>query len=306
MKDSFVSIRGLEKRFSGTVALGGVDLAIRKGEIFGLVGPDGAGKSTLLRCMAGILEPGAGSIHIAGIRVRAGDPSIKSRLAYMPGRFGLYEDLTVEENLDFFARLYGVGKVQREKRKPQLYDFSNLGKFKKRYAGHLSGGMKQKLGLACCLIHRPELVLLDEPTNGVDPVSRREFWRILYGLLKQGVSFVVSTAYMDEAERCSRVGLMHKGKLLRLGTPQEIKKTMRGTLLEIKSADTWKSEMILRGEKSFAGLIRQGSRLRVFTGDPQATGRRIHELLGEKDVVIHPKAPTLQDCFIGILAGGDE
>jgi len=219
-----IAVKNITKRFGDITAVDDLSFEIRKGEIFGIVGPDGAGKSTLLRMMSGILRPNGGVVEINGKSIQSNLYRIKENLAYMPQRFGLYEDLTVEENIFFFGRLFGVSKKEINARIPALYEFSRLEPFKDRLAGKLSGGMKQKLGLACSLIHSPDLILLDEPTNGVDPVSRREFWKILYTLLGEGVTIVVSTAYLDEAERCNRVAMMNNGKFFRNGKPSDIKK----------------------------------------------------------------------------------
>ena len=203
--------------FGQTAAVKELNLEVRRGELFGLVGPDGAGKTTTLRMMAGILEPSSGQLWVDGISVVDEPEAIKEHIAYMPQRFGLYQDLTVMENLIFYADLFRVPQKERPGRIERLMAFSRLGPFKDRLVGALSGGMKQKLGLACALIHSPALLLLDEPTNGVDPVSRRDFWKILYDLLKQGISILVSTAYLDEAERTTRVGLMDRGSVIQLG-----------------------------------------------------------------------------------------
>ncbi|MFA4987265.1 MAG: ABC transporter ATP-binding protein, partial [Candidatus Brocadiia bacterium] len=200
-----LSADGLAKSFGLVKALNGVSFAVEKGEIFGLVGPDGSGKTTTMRILASILDPDAGSAEVMGFSTVRAPEMVKEHIGYMSQRFGLYTDLTVMENIDFYADLYGVPKKSRGQKIDRLLAFSNLAPFRKRLAGRLSGGMKQKLGLACALVHTPDVLLLDEPTNGVDPVSRRDFWRILYSLLQEGVSIFVSTAYLDEAERCSRV-----------------------------------------------------------------------------------------------------
>lgn len=228
-----IAVREVSKHFGETRAVNTLSFDVKEGEIFGIVGPDGAGKSTLLRMMAAILPPEEGSIKIRDTDIYIDPYHTKENLAYMPQKFGLYEDLTVEENIYFFGRLFGVSKGEIKKRMKRLYEFSRLEPFKNRLAGKLSGGMKQKLGLACSLIHSPELILLDEPTNGVDPVSRREFWKILYELLTDGVTIVVSTAYLDEAERCNRVALMYRGGFITEGRPDEIKKSIGENFIEM-------------------------------------------------------------------------
>jgi ABC-2 type transport system ATP-binding protein len=222
----------LTKKFVDLVAVNGLDLQIEQGEIFGLVGPDGAGKTTTLRLLTGILEPTAGQGWVYDKDIIKESEAIKEHISYMPQRFGLYEDLTVIENINFYADIYGVSSKERNPRIKQLLEFSNLEPFRNRLARNLSGGMKQKLGLACALVHTPKILFLDEPTNGVDPVSRRDFWRILYQLLKEKVTILLSTSYLDEAQRCKRVGLMHKGVLLKCDTPADIKKQTNSKSLE--------------------------------------------------------------------------
>jgi ABC-2 type transport system ATP-binding protein len=202
----------LTKAFGDNIAVDDLNLEIHKGELFGLVGPDGAGKTTIMRLLSAILKPTSGDAWIAGHSIRGEEEQIKEKIGYMSQRFGLYEDLTVIENIEFYADLYGVPPEERPSRYERLLGFSNLSPFKKRLAGNLSGGMKQKLGLSCALVHTPEVLFLDEPTGGVDPVSRRDFWRILYDLLKERVTIFLSTAYLDEAERCTRIVLSTKGK----------------------------------------------------------------------------------------------
>ncbi len=230
-----VRTESLTKTFGGLSAVDRLTLRVGAGEIFGLVGPDGAGKTTTIRLLTAILEPTAGEAWVAGYSIAHDPERIKEQIGYMSQRFGLYPDLTVMENLDFYADIYEVPRKGRSERTERLLAFSNLTPFKRRLAGNLSGGMKQKLGLACALIHTPRVLFLDEPTNGVDPVSRRDFWRILYQLLREKVTIFVSTAYLDEAERCSRLALVHEGKLLTCGTPEEVKRLMRGEILEIRA-----------------------------------------------------------------------
>jgi len=213
----------LTKKFGDNTAVNKLNLAVEEGEIFGLVGPDGAGKTTTMRLLTGILDPTSGDGWVQGKHIVRDSESLKDDIAYMSQRFGLYEDLTVMENINFYADIYSVSSGERRDRIDKLLGFSGLTPFAKRFAGKLSGGMKQKLGLACALIHTPKVLFLDEPTNGVDPVSRRDFWGILYDMLKEGVTILLSTSYLDEAERCRRVGLIHKGRLLRCETPDAVK-----------------------------------------------------------------------------------
>jgi len=227
-----IKTEDLTRKFGSLTALDSLNLQVQEGEIFGLVGPDGAGKTTTMRLLTGILNPSAGEAWVYNKHtVREAEP-LKEHIAYMSQRFGLYEELSVLENINFYADVYGVAKEKRNETIERLLGFSGLLPFKERFAGKLSGGMKQKLGLACALIHTPRVLFLDEPTNGVDPVSRRDFWNILYDLLKEKVTIFCSTSYLDEAERCRRVGLIHKGKLLRCDFPDSIKKECNVKTLE--------------------------------------------------------------------------
>lgn len=229
----------LTRKFGDLTAVNDLGIEVAEGEIFGLVGPDGAGKTTTMRLLTGILDPTSGEGWVCDKHIKKDAESLKDDIAYMSQRFGLYEDLTVIENIDFYADIYCMPKGKaRDERIEKLLGFSNLTPFKNRLAGKLSGGMKQKLGLACSLIHTPKVLFLDEPTNGVDPVSRRDFWGILYELLKEKVGILFSTSYLDEAERCKRIGLLHKGKLLRCDAPDAIKaeknaKTLEEAFIEI-------------------------------------------------------------------------
>jgi len=222
----------LTRKFAELTALDRLNLEVEEGEIFGLVGPDGAGKTTTMRLLTGILDPTSGEAWVYDKHTVKEAEALKENIAYMSQRFGLYEELSVLENINFYADVYGVAKEKRAETIDRLLGFSGLLPFKQRFAGKLSGGMKQKLGLACALIHTPRVLFLDEPTNGVDPVSRRDFWDILYDLLKEKVTIFCSTCYLDEAERCRRVGLMHKGRLLRCDSPDKIKKERNAKTLE--------------------------------------------------------------------------
>jgi ABC-2 type transport system ATP-binding protein len=229
-----IKTENLTRRFGHIVAVDELKLEVKKGEIFGLVGPDGAGKTTTMRMLAAIMDPTTGSATIAGFDLRKQPERIKEHIGYMAQQFALYSDLSVLENIVFFADVYGVSGKVRQERIEQLLNFAWLTEFTNRPAGRLSGGMKKKLGLACALIHAPDILYLDEPTTGVDPVSRREFWDILAGLHSDQTTILVSTPYMDEAERCSRVGLMYNGRLIEQGTPSQIKALIPGELVEFK------------------------------------------------------------------------
>jgi ABC-2 type transport system ATP-binding protein len=226
----------LTRHFGQIIAVDRLDLAVQRGEIFGLVGPDGAGKTTVIRMLAAIMDPSSGRATVAGYDIVRQSAAIKRRIGTMAQQFNLYGDLSVQENLDFYADIFGVRGRQRRERSQRLLRFARLTEFTQRRAGALSGGMKKKLALACALIHQPEILYLDEPTTGVDPVARREFWDILAELHGQGVTILVSTPYMDEAERCSRVGLMHRGRLVMCASPERIKQEVSGDLVELRPA----------------------------------------------------------------------
>jgi ABC-2 type transport system ATP-binding protein len=233
-----IETRGLTRRFGDLVAVDRLDLSVARGEIFGLVGPDGAGKTTTLRMLCGLMAASEGSATVAGHDVARETQAVKDRIGYMAQRFGLYGDLTVDENMAFYGDLFGIVGAEREELSARLLRMTRMEPFRSRQAGRLSGGMKQKLALMCTLLHRPEVLLLDEPTNGVDPVSRRVFWTILYQLLKDGITIFLTTAYLDEAERCNRVGLMHKGRLIRCETPDEMKRATGSATLEAAFVQT--------------------------------------------------------------------
>jgi len=222
--DAIIETRGLTRRFGALTAVDHLNLTVARGEIFGLVGPDGAGKTTTLRMLCGLIAPSEGSARVAGHDAERESRAVKDQIGYMAQRFGLYADLTVEENMVFYADLFGIVGGERQALTAQLLRMTRMEPFRRRQAGQLSGGMKQKLALMCTLLHKPQILFLDEPTNGVDPVSRRDFWAILYQLLKDGITIIMTTAYLDEAERCNRVGLMHKGKLIRCSAPDVMKR----------------------------------------------------------------------------------
>jgi ABC-2 type transport system ATP-binding protein len=303
-----VEIRELTRRFGRVVAVDRLTLEIARGELFGLVGPDGAGKTTTLRMLAGILTPTSGDATVAGCSVREDPEGLKGRIAYMSQRFGLYADLTVLENLHFYADLFEVPAAARAARVERLLRFSQLAPFGDRPAGKLSGGMKQKLGLACALIHTPEILLLDEPTNGVDPVSRRDFWRILYDMLKEGVTIVVTTAYLDEAERCNRVGLLHEGRLLALDTPDWVKRSMDGDLVELVVDDAWRARERLLRLPHVLGVTLFGLKLHVALRDldrdlPAVLGVLEAEGLGPRES--RRVTPSLEDVFIAMVRNSE-
>jgi ABC-2 type transport system ATP-binding protein len=221
--EPIIETRDLTRRFGERTAVDRLTITVAEGEIFGLVGPDGAGKTTTLRMLCGLVNPTEGSARVAGHDVAREPQAVKDQIGYMAQRFGLYADLTVEENMFFYADLFGIVGADRRDLTAQLLRMTRMEPFRNRRGGQLSGGMKQKLALMCTLLHRPRILFLDEPTNGVDPLSRRDFWTILYQLLKDGITIFMTTAYLDEAERCNRVGLMHRGKLIRCDTPEALR-----------------------------------------------------------------------------------
>jgi ABC-2 type transport system ATP-binding protein len=304
---SAVTAQELSKSFKDVVAVDAVSFEVLPGEIFGLVGPDGAGKTTTLRLLASILDPSSGSGSIGGFDLHSQAPQVKEQLAYMSQKFGLYPDLTVMENITFYADLYGVSGAKRRKRVEELLDFSNMRPFTKRRAENLSGGMKQKLQLICALIHTPKVLLLDEPTNGVDPVSRRDFWKILYKLLQEGVSILVATAYLDEAERCDRVGLINHGKLIAVGTPAELKRLLKERILSLKSPEARKIHQLLVEKLPDIGVNVFGDTLHINCTEPKETEQLITKLLGQENMRWHRFQeinPSLEDVFVNLL--GDE
>jgi len=299
-----ISSTSLTRSFGETLAVDRLDLEVAEGELFGLVGPDGAGKTTTMRMLTGILTPTEGTAAVAGFDVVKQAESLKTHIGYMSQRFGLYPDLSVAENIAFYADIYGVPAREFAQRTEELLAFSNLTPFKDRLAGNLSGGMKQKLGLACALIHTPRVLFLDEPTNGVDPVSRRDFWRILYQLIREGVTIFVSTAYLDEAERCNRVALMHAGRLLAVGTPDDVKRLMKGALLEVRTSSPRRTAALLREKLPDANVGLFGDRVHLATGEPQrdeAIARASLAAAGLEVVSIRPIEPSLEDVFVSVL-----
>jgi len=299
--------KGLTKSFPGVTAVDHLSFDVRPSEIFGLVGPDGAGKTTTLRMLAGVMPPDEGEAVVAGADVVRDPEGAKHHLSYMPQRFGLYEDLTVDENIRFYADLFGVSKRERDERAPQLLQAAGMAEFRARLAGKLSGGMKQKLGLVCALIHRPKVILLDEPTTGVDPVSRRDFWRILYELIAEGVGILTSTAYLDEAERCHRVALLHQGKLLFCDTPDNLKSKLGKDVLSLTSPEPRRLREELEHAEGISSLSLTGDKLHVVVDDAK---RRIPEFearLRKAQISFEPirqVKPSIEDLFVDAVTTG--
>ncbi len=296
-----IKVDDLTMEFPGTVAVDHLSFDVNPGEIYGLVGPDGAGKTTTMRMLAGVLTPSSGSAIVAGFDVMHDPERVKHHISYMSQRFGLYEDLTVNENIRFYAGIFGVSSADRERRALTLLQAAGMSPFGKRLAGALSGGMKQKLGLICALIHTPQVILLDEPTNGVDPVSRRDFWRILYSLLAENVAILISTSYLDEAERCHRVALLHQGRLLYSDTPAELKKKISGDIIAVISPESRRLRDLLRGADGVLNLVLVGDGLHLMVDD---ASKRIPELRARIESAnlpvdrIEEVAPTIEDLFV--------
>jgi drug efflux transport system ATP-binding protein len=301
MAANVIEVAGLTRCFGELVAVNDLSLYVTPGEIFGLVGPDGAGKTTTLRMLAGVMLPSSGSIRVAGVDVVADPEAVKFQISYMPQRFGLYEDLTVDENIRFYADLFAVPRRERDERAQELLGACGMSEFHQRLAGRLSGGMKQKLGLVCALIHTPKVMLLDEPTNGVDPNSRREFWAMLYGLAGRGVTILNSTAYLDEAERCHRVALLDHGQLLMCDTPAQLKRQVPGEIVSIVARDARAAREALAHRPGVADAILAGDAVHLFV---DVAARRIPEFkraLHERRIEaseIAETSPTIEDLFV--------
>ena len=294
---------GLGKRFGSTVALDNVSFAVGQGELVGFIGPDGAGKTTLLRILVSLLVPGTGRAAVLGLDVVNGYRALRQRVGYMAGRFSLYPDLSVHENLTFFASVFGT-TIEREYQQIKSI-YAQLEPFKDRRAAALSGGMKQKLALCCALVHRPDILFLDEPTTGVDAVSRREFWDLLARLKDDGLTIVVSTPYMDEATRCDRVALMHRGRLLEVATPAEIVAGFARPLLGVRVADRYRALLALRAYEHTQSAYPFGEVIHVAekrTGlPPEHLAAELQAFLaagGFTDAVVFSQTPTVEDSFI--------
>ncbi len=300
-----LDVRGLTRRFGPLTAVDEVSFSVAPGELFGLVGPDGAGKTTTLRMLAGVLRPSGGDALIHGTSVARDPEGMKHRVAYMPQRFGLYVDLTVLENLTFYADLYEVPRADRRGRFDRLFRFSNLGPFRGRLAGQLSGGMKQKLALSCALVHQPEVLLLDEPTFGVDPVSRRDLWLIVHDMVAEGVTAVVSTAYMDEAERFDRVALLDRGRVLALDTPTALQEGLEGETLSVRVDRPREARRALASHPAVRRAAVFGDQIHVSTISAANAGPAIRRALETEGFVVasvEPVTPSMEDVFIDRIA----
>ncbi|HEY65055.1 MAG TPA: ABC transporter ATP-binding protein [Caldilineae bacterium] len=296
----FQSGRGVE-----ITAVDRLDLRVPRGYIFGLVGPDGAGKTTTIRMLCGIIPPSEGTARIVGYDVTRQVGHVHRHTGYMSQRFTLYEDLTVEENIRFFASIFGIPTRQREARMAELLAFAGLESFRRRRAAHLSGGMKQKLALACTLIHEPEVLLLDEPTTGVDPVARRDLWRILYALVGRGVTILVSTPYMDEAERCNMVAFLYAGRLLAVGTPDELKRRLRWQVLSVRARPLEAARHVAGEVPGIVDVQIMGDTLHLFVEDAEAVMPALRRALEGEEIEVRTLrrvVPSMEDVFMALMA----
>ena len=288
----------LTRKFHALTAVDHVSFEVSKGEIVGLVGPDGAGKTTTMRMLAGMMDPTEGEILIAGRNATEDPDWVKDQIGYMAQRFGLYQDLTVNENMLFYSDLFDIQGGERDRLMAEYLRMTRMEPFRDRQAGKLSGGMKQKLALMCTLLHRPQILFLDEPTNGVDPVSRRDFWAILYRLVKDGLTVLVSTAYLDEAERCNRVGLMNEGRLIAMDTPKAIKRMLPEHCYEITTRNPRGVREALSKRADVLSAESSGSVLHVFA-DPATRPESL--IAGNEGATIQPITPSLEDVFIAMI-----
>jgi ABC-2 type transport system ATP-binding protein len=303
MTDLMIQAQGLTKHYRKLEAVRGIDLAVRQGEIFGIVGPDGAGKTTTIQMLTGILTPTSGEARVAGVDVVRQADRLGGKIGYMSEGFTLYGTLSVEENLDFFADLYGVQSNLRRERKAQLLQFARLEEARRRRAEHLSGGMKKKLALACTLMYSPQVLFLDEPTSGVDPISRRSFWDLIYELSAQGVTIFVTTHYMDEAEHCHTLGLLYYGQIIALGSPAGMKSNMKaGQMLEIDVSDALKASNVISEQPGVQSAAPYGDKLHVLVwGDADDAVDSLARSLAAADLPprrIERIELSLEDLFI--------
>ncbi|MEJ5352340.1 MAG: ABC transporter ATP-binding protein [Melioribacteraceae bacterium] len=295
-----ITIKNLSKSYGSIKAVNGISLSVDKGEMFGLVGPDGAGKTTTIRILCGLIEPDEGEVILLGKDILKEKKEIQNNIGYLSQKFSLYGDLTVDENIEFFAEIHNVHNYQN--RRDELLEFTRLKPFRKRLAEQLSGGMKQKLALACSLIHKPKILFLDEPTTGVDPVSRRDFWKILSQLLKEGITIFMTTPYLDEAERCHRIAMMNKGEIIALDQPNKLKEKINKQIIEIVCSPVRKAYSILK-EKTNHEVQLFGDRVNIMT-DISYDEKEIINLLLENNIEIIDSritVPSLENIFMHLI-----
>lgn len=302
MTTTAIAVRNLRKSYAQTRALKDINLELPAGEIVAIVGPDGAGKTTLLRILAGILAFDAGEITLLGESLSAQTHKHRTPIGYMPQRFGLYEDLTVQENIDFFADVFLVRGAERRTRIRRLLEFSRMDPFTGRLARNLSGGMKQKLGLACALVHNPPILLLDEPTNGVDPVSRREFWRLLYDLNREGTTVVISSSYMDEAERAGRFVLLHDGTIISAGIPAVVRREFPRAVYELASDNARELKAALAQRSEFESVVLFGRSVHLAAAPETSTEQIASAVLASGGAIeqLRRITPSFEDIYISL------
>lgn len=293
-----IELQSVTRRFGKVVAVRGLSLKIAEGEIFGLVGPDGAGKTTTLRMLCGLMDPTEGSVKVAGLEVGPNLDAVKDQIGYMAQKFGLYADLTVEENLMFYSDLFGIDEAVRDAKMAEFLQMTRMAPFRNRPAGQLSGGMKQKLALMCTLLHKPRVLFLDEPTNGVDPLSRRDFWEILYSLAKEGMTILVSTSYLDEAERCNRVGLLNRGQLIHCDTPANLRAQLAPRCFRAEADNLREARRRLQQAEGVLGAEPAGAALHVYLKEG-ASAAAVEKAAAP--VRLLPLAPALEDVFIALI-----
>lgn len=299
--NSIIDIKNIHKSFGNVEAVKGISFSIANGEMFGLVGPDGAGKTTTIRMLCGLITPNKGELKILDKEIIKNKKAIQKNIGYLSQKFSLYGDLTVDENIEFFAEIHNIKDYFT--RRDELLDFTRLKEFRSRPADKLSGGMKQKLALACSLIHKPKILFLDEPTTGVDPVSRRDFWKILSGLLKEGITIFMSTPYLDEAERCNRVALMNNGEIIALDTPGKIKELIGKKTIEIVCSPVRKAYLTIKKMTSYETQM-FGDRVDIIVDDVDKDYMVLEKILKENSIEIYDNravTPSLENVFIHLI-----
>lgn len=297
-----IKIEKLKRSYGDIVAVNGVSYSVAKGEMFGLVGPDGAGKTTTIRMLIGLLKPDSGNAWLLGYDLKTQKNKIKDEIGYLSQRFSLYGDLTIDENIEFFADIHGVKNFKE--RRDELLEFTRLTPFRDRLADKLSGGMKQKLALACTLIHKPKIIFLDEPTTGVDPVSRRDFWKILSNLLKEGITIFMTTPYLDEAERCNRIALMNNGEIISWDKPKNVKASLKAQIVEIVCSPIREAYNIIKTNTDYEVQM-YGDRLNVALTNYESQFKALEKLLTENNVQIYDHrviTPSLENVFIHLVS----
>ncbi len=301
VNENIIAVRNLKKKFESIQAVDEVFFEIKKGEMFGFVGPDGAGKTTTIRCLCGLLTADEGVIEVLGTDIKKNKKEIQNNIGYLSQKFSLYGDLSIDENIEFFAKIHNVRKF--EERRNELLEFTRLTSFRNRIADKLSGGMKQKLALSCSLIHKPQIIFLDEPTTGVDPVSRRDFWKILADLQKEGITIFMSTPYLDEAERCNRIALIDKGKIISIGSPQSVKESIGKKVIEIVTSKARDAYKLVRAKASSEVQL-FGDRINVMVDKFSKEPSSILFLLKENNIPVENHRiidPSLENVFMNLI-----